>query len=95
MARRKRGPISKRVRELCCYWRDGRITDKGFKEGIQGLIIHHGETGYVLQGIGMAIEKWSTKYLPPRDKQKVWKLTNEADRRIRELLENWVDKMSE
>lgn len=95
MGKRKRGPISKKVRELCCNWRDGRITDGDFKEGVQGLIIRYRETGYVLQDIGMAIEKWSTKYLSPKDKKQVWKLADEVNSRIRELFKNWVGIMSE
>lgn len=95
MGKRKRGPISKKVRELCCNWSDGRITDGDFTEGVRSLIIRHGETGYIFQGIGMAIEKWSTKYLSSEDKKQVWKLADEVDSRIRELFKNWVRIMSE
>lgn len=94
MGKRKRGPISKKVRELCCNWSDGRITDGDFKEGIRGLIIHYGETGYVLQDIGMATEKWSTKYLSPESKKQVWELADEVNSKIRELFKNWVRMMS-
>ena len=95
MGKRKRGPISKKVKELCCNWRDGRITDGDFKEGVQGLIIRHGKTGYVLQGIGMAVEKWSTKYLSPEGKKQVWKFADEVNSRIRMLFDKWLEIMSE
>jgi len=94
MGRRKRGPISKKVRDLCRGLFQGRITDSDFKKGIQDIIAQYGQSGYILQGIGMAIQKWSIDEDECKS-EKAWKLADEVDVRIRELFENWVRKMSE
>lgn len=104
MSRRKRGPISKEVRNLCYRLFQGRITDNDFKKRIQDIIDKYGQSGYILQGIGLAIQKWGVnenghkKWSINEDeykKEKVWQLADEVDVRIRKLFENWVRKMSE
>lgn len=87
MGRRKRGPISKRIRHLCYDLNSGNIEEITFKDEIRAIIDEHGETGYVLQGIGMAIHKWCG------GDERVWRLVDEVDVRIRTLFENWIDKM--
>lgn len=87
MGRRKRGPISKKIRHLCYDLKNGSINDSTFKDEIQAIINEYGERGYILQGIGMAIQKWC------KGNKRVWRLADEVDVRIRRLFENWVEKM--
>lgn len=96
VARRKRGPISKKVRNLCYDLRDGRIMDEDFQEGIRNIIIRHGETYRVLQNIGMVPHGLKIQeYLSEADKTRIWRLLDEVDYRIREAFEIWKKKMSE
>jgi len=67
--------------------KNGKINESTFKEEIQTIIDEYGETGYVLQGIGMAIQKWC------EDDERVWILIDEVDVKIRKQFENWVEKM--
>ncbi len=87
MSRRKRGPISKEVRNLCRGLFQGRITDNDFKGGIQNIIDEYGQARYILQGIGLAIQKWSINE-DAHKREKVWELANDVNVRIRELFEN-------
>ena len=57
MAKRKRGLISKAVRNLLLDLLAGRITDEGFKDGLRDIIIRRGETGRVFLAIGEVL--WS------------------------------------
>lgn len=96
MTKVARGPISKKVRNLCYDLRDGRITDEDFKEGIRNIIICYGETWRVFQNIGMVPHGLKIqKYLSEADKRRIWRLLDETDYRIREAFEIWKKKMSE
>lgn len=57
MTKRKRGPISKAVRNRLLDLLAGRITDEGFKEGLHDIIIRHEETERVFLAIGEVL--WS------------------------------------
>jgi len=87
MGNRKRGPISKEIKCLCYELSNNKINENNFKEGIQKIINDYGETGYILQGIGMAVQKWCG------DNKQIWKLIDEVDIRIRKQFENWLKKM--
>ena len=91
MSRKKKGPITKKVRNLCYDFYNNRITDNDFKDGILKIIEEYGRSGYILQGIGLAIMKWSTNK-DELQKKKVWELVNDVDTRIIELLDNWAKK---
>ena len=86
MGRRKRGPISKKIKHLCYNLNSNKIDDNIFKKEIQAIIDEYGKTGYVLQGIGMAVQKWC------EGDERVWKLLDEVDVRIKTLFENWFKK---
>ncbi len=42
------------MKHLCYDLTNGKIGESMFKEEIRTIIDEYGETGYVLQGIGMA-----------------------------------------
>jgi hypothetical protein len=86
MGRRKRGPISKKIKRLWNDLRNGKIDESTFKEEIRAIIKKYGKTGYVFQGIGMAIQKWCGS------DERVWRLVDEVDITIRKQLENWRKK---
>ena len=94
MSGRRKGPISKKVKHLCYGLFGGRITERDFQNSVREIIDEYGDTGYILQGIGMAIQKWSLAE-GNSNKQKVWRLADGVDIRIRELFENWAEKMME
>jgi len=93
MARRRRGPISKAIKRLCSDLFHNRIDERQFKAELRAIIQTHGATGYVLQGIGMALDKWSQGF-GDAFKEKVWGLADEVDPRIRDLFEKWKQRMS-
>jgi hypothetical protein len=47
MGRRKRGPISKKIKRLWNDLRNGKIDESTFKEEIRAIIKEYGKTGYV------------------------------------------------
>ena len=85
---RRRGPVSRRVRRLCHNYLAGRISDEEFKNGIKEIIEEYGCTGYVLQGIGLSIDKW-LRGRNKKEKEMVWGLVDEVNAKIRELFEKW------
>lgn len=90
---KRRGDISKRIRSLCYELSQGKITEREFKNGIQELIDEYGTTGYMLQDIGMAAQKWCShmgNYVPER----FWVLLDEVDTRIRESYEKSKEKIT-
>lgn len=87
MGKRKIGPVSKKIKDLCHGLSGGQISKNDFKKGIQGIIDEYGESGYILQGIGIAIQKWY------KGNEQVWRLVDETDSRIRKQFENYVEKM--
>jgi hypothetical protein len=88
IGRRKRGPISKKVKVLCQSLFEGKLGEKEFTQGIQEIINEYGNTGYILQGIGMALQKWSSNKNHSK-RELVWKLADRVDVRIRNLYERW------
>ncbi len=91
MSKKKRGPISKKVENLCYELSSGRINDDTFKQGLKDILDEYGKMGYILQGIGMVIGKWLVQ--EPKFKDKVWSLANQVDTKIRDLFDKWVDEM--
>jgi len=92
MAKRKRGPISKRIRILCRRLLRCEISDDAFKEEIKEILDKYGSSGYVLQGIGLATAKW-IEGEDDYKKERVWRLLSEVDIRIKELYERWKEIM--
>ena len=86
MARRRRGPISKAIKRLCSDLFHNRIDERQFKAELRAIIQTHGATGYVLQGIGMALDRWSQGF-GNAFKEGVWELANEVDSKIYDLFE--------
>lgn len=97
MAKRKRGPISKAVRNRLLDLLTGRITDEGFKEGLRDIIIRHGKTGRVFLAIGEVL--WSLigyedtgEALPRESEERSWepkfhRLPAEERKRIWKLVD--------
>ncbi len=92
MSKRKRGDIAKEVRNLCSGLYSGKITDAQFEEGAKELLLEHGGTGFILQGIGLALHRVSSAYGSDFE-QRVWGLADQVDNRIRGLYDNWWQKM--
>jgi len=91
MGKKRKGPISREVENLCYGLSSVRITDDTFKQGLRDILNEYGQTGYILQGIGMVIGKWLVQ--EPQFKDKVWSLANQVDTRIQDLFDKWVDGM--
>ncbi len=92
MSKRKRGELAKEVRKLCLGLCNGKSTDNQFREGIEYLLLKHGRTGYVLQGIGLAVHRNSSTQGSDFE-NRVWTLASQVDSRIRELYDNWCMQM--
>jgi len=86
MATRKRGPISKKVKNLCRNLFSRRISEEDFKKGLREIIEEHGRR---YQAIGLAIHKWSM-HENERNRKLVWKLADEVDERIRASFIHWT-----
>ena len=48
---RKRGPISKKIRNLCYDLKNGIINDSTFKDEIKAIINEYGEKGTYFKGL--------------------------------------------
>ena len=92
MSKRKRGDIAKEIRTQCSGLYNGKITDAQFKERIKELLLEYGGTGFILQGIGLALHRISAVYGSDFE-QRVWRLADQVDSRIRSLYDNWWQKM--
>ena len=93
MAKRKRGPISKKIRDLCYSLSSGRISEDQFKAGVIDIIQQYGYLGHACyQGIALAIAKWCSD-LSQEEKRDLWSLLYDVDPRIRKTFEHWVNSM--
>lgn len=92
MSKRTRGDISKKVRSSCTGLFNNKITDTQFKEGLKEILLEYGSTGYILQGIGLALHRVSSVYSSECE-QRVWSLADQVDTRIRDLYDKRVDEM--
>jgi len=92
MAKRKRGPISKRIRIICRRFRENKISDEEFKEEIRRILFEYGPTGYILQDIGLAVSKWTQNW-DDHEIEEIWNLLDEVDEKIKEKYETWIKKM--
>ena len=91
--RKKRGPLSKTVKELCFELLHENAAETDFKQGLSDLIHDYSKLGKVcFQDIGMALQKWATEYSPDRV-QEVWQLADEVDQRIRKGWAHWRNSM--
>lgn len=78
-ARRKTGPISKAVKQLCVKLCLMNSSEAEFKDGLRKLV----HTDASFPAIGTSLQKWTLE-LCKDDPQRVWKLANEVDVRIRQ-----------
>jgi len=92
MSKRKRGNIAKQVRNLCSGLFNNKITDTQFKEGIKETLVEHGGTGFILQGIGLALHRAALVYGSEFEKR-AWSLIEQVDTRFRDLYDKWTEKM--
>jgi len=92
MAKRRRGPISKAVRNLCSATLLDFINKFKFKDGLQSIINEYEPAlgNIALQDIGMAIQRWAVEYrLDIKDE--IWQLVDEVEPEIRQKYEKWAN----
>jgi hypothetical protein len=92
MGKKARGDISKKIRDLCFALLNNKITDTQFKTGIKEIISEYREMAVIFQDIGLSIQKESLKYGDILN-QRVWKLADQSDVKIRDSYNNWWRKM--
>ena len=92
MSRKKRGPVAKEVRNLYYSLLHGRISEEEFKGAIFEIINVYGDSGYILQGIGLTIQS-CLQNAKDSEREKVWGLVCETDIRIWVCFDNWVRKI--
>ena len=80
--RKRRGPISKAVRNLCSSTFLELVNKPEFKKGLRKSI---DEYPSALGNIGMAIQGWVREH--PDKKDEIWQLVDEVEPRIREQFE--------
>lgn len=84
MAKRRRGPVSREVKIALSEFVYGRISDSEFQNRIQNILNNHGN-----RGIGSALQKWMVYLgLDERERDRVWRLVDEVDPRIRAQFES-------
>jgi len=94
MAKRKRrGPISKAVRNLCSGTLLEPVNKPEFKKGLREII---DEYPSYLRQIGMAIQGWIKDYINDilNKKDEIWQLVDEVEPEIRREYEKWANIMS-
>ena len=84
MTKRKRGPISKVVKELCVNLCLMNGSDADFKDGLRKLV----HTDASLHAIGASLQKWAVE-LCKDDIDRVWRLADEVDPRIRKAWQKY------
>ena len=94
MSKRARGDISKKIRDLCFTLSNNKITDTQFKIGIKEIISEYSGMAVIFQDIGLSIQKESLKYGDVLN-QRVWKLADQVDNRIRDSYDKWWQKMQQ
>jgi len=89
MGKRKRGPISKKVKRLCYSLFSGDISEEDFKNGIQEIIDEYSYLRHLCyQDIGLAVAHW-TSHMDKIKMERLWKLVDEVNPRIKEAFEHW------
>lgn len=84
MARKKYGPISKVVKELCIQLCLMNGSEAEFKDGLRKLI----HTDASFHAIGTSLQKWTVE-LCKDDPERVWKLADQVDIRIRKAWQKY------
>ncbi len=91
-ARRKRGPIAKYIKSLCISLCLSKCSEIEFTEAIKTLIQERIDLGEVLlQDIALALRRSALEYCED-DVERIWKLADGADVRIRRAWENYRGK---
>ena len=85
-AKRRRGPISKTVKKLCVQLCLMNGSDTEFKEGLRKLV----HTDASFHAIGTSLQKWALEFCKD-DIDRVWKLADEVDVRIRKAWQKHRD----
>lgn len=78
MDRKKPGPISKAIKDLCIQLCLMNGSEAEFKDGLTKLI----HTGASFHSIGTSLQKWTLE-LCKSDPERVWKLADQVDIGIR------------
>ena len=85
--RKKRGPISKTVRNLCLGTLLEPVNKPEFKKGLRKIV---DEYQPYLRQIGMVIQVWIVEYRHDiRDE--IWRLVDDVEPRIRQQYEKWAN----
>jgi len=88
-ARRKPGPVSKPVKELCIKLCLMNGSEAEFKDGLRKLV----HTDASFHAIGTSLQKWALE-LCKDNTERVWKLADQVDIRIRRAWEKHRDGYS-
>jgi len=86
MTKRKRGPISKVVKELCVNLCLMNGSDADFKDGLRKLVL----TDASSHAIGASLQKWVVEFCKDdAERERVWRLADQVDIRIRKAWEKY------
>lgn len=95
MARRKRGPISKEIRNVCNDYSMDKIDREELKNYIKKIIdVYQDYPGSIYQNIGMALAKWG-KERAMLTEEEIWALADEVNPQIKQAYYNWIAAMFE
>ncbi len=91
--RKRRGPISKAVRNLCSATLLDPIDKSKFKDELREIVNEYkmASGNRVFQSVGMVIQNWAVEY--PRDKPKIeetWQLVDAVEPKIRQAYDKYV-----
>ncbi len=84
MARKNYGPISKAIKKLCVQLCLSNGSEADFKDGLRKLV----HTDDSFHAIGTSLQKWTLE-LCKDDTERVWKLADEVDPRIRKAWQKY------
>ena len=84
MARKKYGPISKAIKELCVRLCLMNGSEAEFKDGLRKLV----HTGASFDAIAKSLRKWSLEICRD-DPERPWRLADQVDMRIRKAWQKY------
>lgn len=90
MAKRRIGPISREIRNICSDFSNGKINLDEFKNGVSEVIMrYHDHPGNVYQNVGMALFKWGQE----KKINDIMKIADEIEPEIKKSFINWASYM--
>lgn len=92
-----KGKLSTQIKQICKKYDYESIGKKEFKSELRDIIQEHQDQTQLYQNIGMAVQGY---LFPEQDfkleipKNKIWKMVDEVEPKIRENYLNWAEEMS-